>query len=55
MVSLTQWFECEQTLGDSEGQKSLVCCGPWDCKELETIEQLYNNNKCAFLKLFLNF
>ena len=26
----------EQTLGDSGGQRSLVCCSPWDCKELDT-------------------
>ena len=26
----------EQTLGDSEGQRSLVCCGPWHCNELDT-------------------
>ena len=25
--------EHEQTLGDSEGQGSLVCCSPWGCKE----------------------
>ena len=25
--------ELEQTQGDSEGQGSLVCCSPWDCKE----------------------
>ena len=24
--------ECKQTLGDSEGQGSLVCCSPWDHK-----------------------
>ena len=24
----------EQTLGDSEGQRSLVFCIPWGCKEL---------------------
>ena len=24
--------ECEQILGDSEGQGSLVCCRPWGCK-----------------------
>ena len=24
----------EQTLGDSEGQGSLVCCSPWGYKEL---------------------
>ena len=27
--------EFEQTLGDSEGQGSLVCCGPWGRKELD--------------------
>ena len=26
----------EQTLGDSEGQGSLVCCSPWDRKESDT-------------------
>ena len=26
--------EFEPILGDSERQKSLVCCSPWDCKEL---------------------
>ena len=26
--------ESEQTLGDSEGQGSLVCCSPWSHKEL---------------------
>ena len=24
--------EFEQTLGDSGGQRNLVCCGPWDHK-----------------------
>ena len=27
--------EFDQTLGDREGQGSLVCCGPWDRKELD--------------------
>ena len=26
--------EFEQTLGDSEGQESLTCCGPWGHKEI---------------------
>ena len=26
----------EQTLGDSEGQKSLACCSPWSCNESDT-------------------
>ena len=25
-------------LGDSEGQKILVCCSPWGCKESDTTE-----------------
>ena len=29
-------YEFEQTLGDSEGQESLVCCSPWGCKESDT-------------------
>ena len=28
--------EFGQTLGDSEGQASLVCCSPWGHKELDT-------------------
>ena len=28
----------EQTLGDSEGQGSMVCCSPWGCKELDMTE-----------------
>ena len=35
--------EFEQTLGDSEGQKSLACCNPWGHKELDMTEQLNNN------------
>ena len=27
--------EFEQTLGDSEGQRNLVCCSPWGHKELD--------------------
>ena len=34
----------EQTPGDSEGWGSLVCCSPWDCRELDKAEQLNNNN-----------
>ena len=29
--------EFKQTPGDSEGQESLVCCSPWDHKELDMI------------------
>ena len=34
----------EQTLGDSEGQGGLACCGPWGGKELDTTEQPNNNH-----------
>ena len=27
--------EFEQTLGDNEGQRSLVCCSPWGHKEFD--------------------
>ena len=45
MVGWHHWFnghESEQTLGDSEGQGSLVCCSPQGCKELDTTEQVKN-------------
>ena len=35
--------ELEQTLGDSGGQGSLVCCSPWGRKESDMTEQLNNN------------
>ena len=36
--------EFKQTLGDGEGQGSLGCCSPWGRKELDTTDQLKNNN-----------
>ena len=36
--------EFEPTLGDSEGQGSLVCCSPWGGKESDMAERL-NNSK----------
>ena len=35
MVGWHQWYNrhgFEQTLGDDEGQGSLVCCSPWGCR-----------------------
>ena len=32
--------EFEKTMGDSEGQGSLVCCSPWGHKESAMTEQL---------------
>ena len=37
--------EFEQTLGDSEGQGSLVCCNPWTHKESYKTERLKKNNR----------
>ena len=43
---MTEWHhqlnghEFEQTLGDSEGQGSLVCCSLWGCKESDMTERL---------------
>ena len=36
--------EFEQTLGDSERQRSLVCCSLWGCKELNMTERLNNTH-----------
>ena len=35
--------ESEQTLGDSDGQASLVCCSPRGSNESDRTEQLNNN------------
>ena len=37
--------EFEQTLGDGEGQGSLVCCTPWGHKESNMTERLNKNNQ----------
>ena len=37
--------EFELTLRDGEGQRSLACCSPWGCKELDMTERLKDNNK----------
>ena len=36
--------ESEQTLGDSEGKESLVCCSQWGCKESDTPGGLNNKD-----------
>ena len=35
----------EQTLGESEGQESLVRCSPWGRIESDTTERLDNNTR----------
>ena len=50
MVGWHHWLsgsEFEPTPGDSEGQRSLVCCSPWGCKESDAIEWL-NSNKYMY-------
>ena len=47
MTSLTHGHEFDQALGDGEGQGGPACCSSWDCKELDTIEQLNNNVKMS--------
>ena len=37
--------EFEQTLGDSEGQGSLVGCSPWGCKESDTTTEQQQQNE----------
>ena len=39
--------EFEKTLGDGEGQGSLVCCSSRGCKESDTTEQLNNTPGCS--------
>ena len=37
--------EFEQTPGDSRGQGSLACCGPWGHEESDTTQPLDDNRK----------
>ena len=46
--------EFEQTLGDGEGQGSLVSCSPWGHKELDVAEQLNRNAKAKEIKAIIN-
>ena len=41
------WYEFEQAAGDEGGQGSLMCCGPWGCKETDMTEWL---NQTEWLK-----
>ena len=52
MVGWHHWLkgrEFEQTVGDGEGQRSLVCCSPWDGKELDVTEQLNSSKEKRWL------
>ena len=39
--------ECEQTPGVGDGERSLVCCSPWGCKESDMTARLINNKEMA--------
>ena len=43
--------ELGQTLGDSEGRGSLVCCSARGCKESDTTEQINNSNDSEVLTM----
>ena len=43
-VNFGNGHEFEQTPGDGEGQRSLVCFSPWGHKESDMTERLNNNN-----------
>ena len=43
ITDLMDTHEFELTLGNSEGQGSLVCCSPWGHKELDMTERLNSN------------
>ena len=45
-------YEFKQILGDSEGQGSLACFGSWGPKELDTTQQLNNNNRLITIVTF---
>ena len=47
MVYQLNGCEFEQTLGDSEGQGSLVCYSPWGHKESDMTEGLNNDMSYA--------
>ena len=47
--------ELGQAQGDGEEQGSLVCCSPWDCKELDMTWQLNkNNDKILHMYVYVN-
>ena len=43
--------ECEQTLGDGEGQGSLACCSSWGRKASDATERLNSHCKTLLVQL----
>ena len=57
MVGWHHWLnrhEFEQTPGDSEGQRSLVCCSPWGHKESDTTQWLNDNTNMEEMRADLS-
>ena len=48
LMDMFYGHEFEQTLGDSEGQGSLVCCSPWGHKESDPNELLNSDNTLQY-------
>ena len=48
MVGWHHGHELEQTPGDGEEQRSLMCCSPWGCKESDTAEWLTHTHSRNF-------
>ena len=42
--------EFEQAPGVGDGQGSLACCSPWDCIELDMVEQMNNKQEQKLLQ-----
>ena len=56
LVTQHHWLnghEFEQTLGDSEGQRSLAWCRPWDHKESDITDKLNKNNYMITLMIII--
>ena len=47
--------EVERTPGVGDGQGGLVCCSPWDHKELDMTERLNWNDKVKCSRFFESF
>ena len=45
----------EFEIGVGDGQRSLVCCSPWDRKQSDPTEQLNNNNNVQIGRTFWIF
>ena len=46
--------ECEQALGDAEGQESLTCCSPGGLKKSNVTQQLNNTTTIIYANKFGN-